>query len=65
MSPLVALSGHPNGVWLSILIPISGIAYYYWMGTEDMAAVYVAAGIMVLASHNMSLIRRYCTSGTR
>ncbi|MGB6286359.1 MAG: hypothetical protein WBG18_18415 [Xanthobacteraceae bacterium] len=49
MSPLVALSGHPNGVWLSILIPISGIAYYYWMGTEDMAAVYVAAGIMVLA----------------
>ena len=45
----MALSGHPNGVWLSILIAISGIAYYYWMGTEDMAAVYVAAGIMVLA----------------
>jgi hypothetical protein len=35
-------------MWLSILIAISGIAYYYWMGTEDMAAVYVAAGIMVL-----------------
>jgi hypothetical protein len=48
MSPLVALSRHPNGVWLSILITISGIAYYYWMGTEDMAAAYVAAGIMVL-----------------
>jgi hypothetical protein len=26
-------------MWLSILIAISGIAYYYWMGTEDMAAV--------------------------
>lgn len=34
--------------WASIVIAISGIAYYYWMGTEDMAAVYVAAGIMVL-----------------
>jgi hypothetical protein len=36
-------------MWVSIFIAISGIAYYYWMGTEDMAAVYVAAGIMVLA----------------
>ena len=35
-------------MWLSILIAISGIAYYYWMGTEDMAALYVAAGIMCL-----------------
>ena len=33
----------------SILIAISGIAYYYWVGTQDMLPVYVAAGIMVLA----------------
>ena len=33
----------------SILIAISGIAYYYWIGTQDMLAVCVAAGIMVLA----------------
>ena len=32
----------------SILIAISGIAYYYWIGTQDMLAVCVAAGIMVL-----------------
>jgi hypothetical protein len=35
--------------WASIVIAISGIAYYYWIGTPDMLAVYVAAGIMVLA----------------
>jgi hypothetical protein len=35
--------------WASILIAISGIAYYYWLGTQDMFAVCVAAGIMVLA----------------
>jgi hypothetical protein len=35
--------------WASILIAISGIAYYYWIGTQDMLALYVAAGIMVLA----------------
>jgi hypothetical protein len=28
---------------------MTGIAYYYWIGTEDMFAVYVAAGLMVLA----------------
>jgi hypothetical protein len=36
-------------VWASILIAISGIAYYYWIGTQNMFPVYVAAGIMVLA----------------
>ena len=35
--------------WASILIAISGIAYYYWIGTEDMFGVCVAAGIMVFA----------------
>jgi hypothetical protein len=35
--------------WASILIAISGIAYYYWMGTQDMFAVCVAAGLMVFA----------------
>ena len=33
----------------STLIAISGIAYYYWIGTQDMLPVYVAASIMVLA----------------
>jgi hypothetical protein len=36
-------------MWASILIANSGIAYYYWVGTQDMLSVYVAAGIMVLA----------------
>ena len=36
-------------MWSSILIAISGITYYYWIGTQDMLPVYVAAGIMVLA----------------
>lgn len=36
-------------MWASILIAISGIAYYYLVGTQDMLPVYVAAGIMVLA----------------
>jgi hypothetical protein len=36
-------------MWASILIAMTGIAYYYWIGTEDMFAVYVAAGLMVLA----------------
>jgi hypothetical protein len=35
--------------WASILIAISGIAYYYWIGTQDMFAVCVAAGLMVFA----------------
>jgi hypothetical protein len=26
-----------------------GIAYYYWIGTQDMLPVFVAAGIMMLA----------------
>jgi hypothetical protein len=39
-------------MWVSIPIAISGIAYYYWMGTEDMAAVYVAAGSFALGSAN-------------
>jgi hypothetical protein len=41
--------------WASIVIAISGIAYYYWIGTPDMLAVYVAAGIMVLAGVPSSL----------
>ena len=36
-------------MWASILIAISGIAYYYWIGTQDMFAVCVAAGLIVLA----------------
>jgi hypothetical protein len=36
-------------MWASILIAVSGIACYYWIGTQDMLPVYVAAGIMVLA----------------
>jgi hypothetical protein len=35
--------------WASIVIAIGGIAYYYWIGTQDMLPVYVAAGIGVLA----------------
>jgi hypothetical protein len=35
-------------MWAGILIAISGTAYY-WIGTEDMVAVCVAAGLMVLA----------------
>jgi hypothetical protein len=35
--------------WVSILIAISGIVYYYWIGTQDMFAVCVAAGLMVFA----------------
>jgi hypothetical protein len=36
-------------MWASILIAISGIGYYYWIGTQDMLPVCVAAGIMALA----------------
>ena len=40
--------------WVSILIAISGIVYYYWIGTQDMFAVCVAAGLMVFASSSFS-----------
>jgi hypothetical protein len=36
-------------MWASILIAISGIAYYYWIGTQDMFRVLVVAGLIVLA----------------
>jgi hypothetical protein len=36
-------------MWASILIAISGIAYYYWIGTQDMFPVLVVAGLIVLA----------------
>jgi hypothetical protein len=36
-------------MWASIDIAISGIAYSYWIGTQDMFPVYVAAGIGVFA----------------
>ena len=35
--------------WASILIGISGIVYYYWIKTQDMLPVCVAAGLMVFA----------------
>ena len=35
--------------WASILIAISGIVYYYWIRTQDMLPVCVAAGLIVLA----------------
>jgi hypothetical protein len=34
--------------WASIVIAISGIAYYYWIGTQDMFPVLVVAGLIVL-----------------
>jgi hypothetical protein len=36
-------------MWTSILIAVCGVVYYYWIGTQDMLPVYLAAGIMVLA----------------
>ena len=35
-------------MWASILIAISGTAYYYWIGTQDMFPVLVVAGLIVL-----------------
>ena len=35
-------------MWASIVIAISGIAYYYWIGTQDMFPVLVVAGLIVL-----------------
>jgi hypothetical protein len=35
-------------MWASIVIAISGIAYYYWIGTQDMFAVLVVAGLIVI-----------------
>ena len=36
-------------MWASILIAISGTAWYYWIGTQDMFPVLVVAGLIVLA----------------
>ena len=35
-------------MWASILIAISGTACYYWIGTQDMFAVLVVAGLIVI-----------------
>jgi hypothetical protein len=35
-------------MWASIVIAITGIAYYYWIGTQDMFPVLVVAGLFVL-----------------
>lgn len=35
-------------MWASIVIAISGIAYYHWIGTQDMFPVLVVAGLIVL-----------------
>jgi hypothetical protein len=38
-----------NALWCaSIVIAISGIAYYYWIGTQDMFPVLVVAGLIVV-----------------
>jgi hypothetical protein len=35
-------------MWASIVIAISGIVYYYWIGTQDMFPVLLVAGLIVL-----------------